>query len=166
MKQTGELYHKQFSEVNMPQYRFIGVLLSLAGGFMLWKLNPIGFILFIAGMALVLFREGIEIRIKERQFRSYTSIFSIFMGKWKPLPEIEYITIFNERVNQEAWMLSIHGNTLDEHIKVALVHENHQQITLGIFVQKEKAVEVATKLATQLGTKLLDYTTKNPVWLI
>ncbi|MFA5418095.1 MAG: hypothetical protein WC341_06510 [Bacteroidales bacterium] len=166
MKQTDDLYRNQFSEVNMPQYRFIGVLLTLAGGFMLWKLNPIGLILFVVGMALVFFREGIEIRIKEREFRSYISIFSIFMGKWKPLPEIEYITIFNERVNQEAWMLSIHGNTLDEHIKVAIVHENHQQITLGIFVLKEKAVEAATKLATQLGTKLLDYTSKDQVWLI
>ena len=166
MKQTDELFRNQFSEVNMPQFRFIGWLLSLAGGFMLWKLNPIGFILFIAGMALVLFHEGIEIRIKERQFRSYISIFSIFMGKWKPLPEIEYITLFNERVNQEAWMLSIHGNTLDEHIKVALVHGNHQQIPVGIFKDKERAVEAATKLATQLGTKLLDYTTKDQVWLL
>ncbi|MDP2724362.1 MAG: hypothetical protein Q8O72_16545 [Bacteroidales bacterium] len=166
MTHSGELYRKQFSEVNMPQYRFIGVLLTLAGGFMLWKLNPIGLILFIAGIALALFREGIEIRIKERQFRSYTSIFTIFMGKWKPLPEIEYITIFNERVNQEAWMLSIHGNTLDEHIKVVIVHGNHQQIPVGIFKDKEMAVEAATKLATQLGTKLLDYTTKDPVWVL
>ncbi|PKP31589.1 MAG: hypothetical protein CVT99_08570 [Bacteroidetes bacterium HGW-Bacteroidetes-16] len=166
MKQTDELYRNQFSEVNMPQFRFIGWLLSLAGGFMLWKLNPIGFILFVAGMVLAFFREGIEIRIMERQFRSYISIFSIFMGKWKPLPEIEYITLFNERVNQEAWMLSIHGNTLDEHIKVALVHGNHQQIPVGIFKDKEMAVEAATKLATQLGTKLLDYTTKDPAWVI
>jgi len=166
MKQTDELFRNQFSEVNMPQFRFIGWLLSLAGGFMLWKLNPIGFILFVAGMVLAFFREGIEIRIKERQFRSYISIFSIFMGKWKSLPEIEYITLFNERVNQEAWMLSIHGNTLDEHIKVALVHASHQQIPVGIFESKEKAVEAATKLATQMGTKLLDYTTKDPVWLL
>ncbi|MBU3926201.1 MAG: hypothetical protein KKB74_00220, partial [Bacteroidetes bacterium] len=79
---------------------------------------------------------------------------------------IEYITIFKERVNQEAWMLSIHGNTLDEHIKVALVHGNHQQIPVGIFKVKERAVEAAVKLATQLGTKLLDYTTKDQVWLI
>ncbi|OFY49042.1 MAG: hypothetical protein A2W85_16440 [Bacteroidetes bacterium GWF2_41_31] len=166
MKQTDELFRNQFSEVNMPQFRFIGWLLSLAGGFMLWKLNPIGFILFVAGMVLAFFREGIEIRIKERLFRSYISIFSIFMGKWKPLPEIGYITLFNERVNQEAWMLSIHGNTLDEHIKVALVHGNHQQIPVGIFKDKEKAVEAATKLATQLGTKLLDYTSKDQVWVL
>lgn len=166
MKQNENLYRKQLSEVDMPQFRFIGVMLMAAGGFMLWYLNPIGLLLFIVGICLVFIRDGIEIRMSERQFRSYYSVFTMMMGKWKPLPEIEYITIFNERVNQEAWVSSIRNNLVDKHVKVALVYGNNQQLAVGIFESKVKAVETATDLAKQLGVRLLDYTTKDPVWII
>jgi len=158
----------------MPLYKFVGSLLILFGVSMLWfswqYQNWIGGVLglafFAGGIALVFAAEGIEIRCSEKKFRNYSSIFGVVWGEWKALPKLDYITIYHEKLGMNSHVASLHYTLHDQKLKIALVYGNHQQIAVGRFNSNEKALDAGKYLAIQLETKLLDYTQKEPVWLI
>jgi|GEM_PF-2303040 len=174
MQETASIFHKPLREPSAPLYKFVGGLLVLFGGLMLWfswqHQNWIGgvtgFVFFVGGMALVFVSEGIEINFSDSLFRNYSSIFGFFWGRWNPLPNIEYVTIYSENLGVTNFVSSLQYTYHDQKLKIALVHGDHQQISVGRFKSKEKALEVGKLLAAKLETKLLDYTQKEPVWLI
>jgi len=174
MQESSSLFREPLREPSVPLYKFVGSLLILSGVIMLWFSwqhqnwfgSVIGFVFFAGGMALVFASEGIEINFAESLFRNYSSIFGFFWGRWKPLPNIEYVTIYHEILGVNNYVSSLQYAYQEEKLKIALIYGNHQQISVGRFNSKEKALNVGKLLAAKLETKLLDYTQKEPVWLI
>lgn len=124
------------------------------------------FFLVPIAAALFTFHEGIEINLATQRYRQYTSIFFVYIGIWKPIPSIDYITIYNERMHQQVHVSSIATDTTSDSVKVAMVYGQNQQIALGKFELKQEAITLGTRFAEELNTKLLDYTSVKPHWII
>jgi hypothetical protein len=174
MKPAANIFRSTLSEPSVPLYRFVGSLLFISGSVMIWLSyeyqswigGATGILFFIGGASLLLIREGIEINFKDRTYRNYSSVVNILIGQWKALPALDYITIYNEKLGMNSHVASLHYTLEEQKLKIALVYGNKQQIAVGRFHTKEKAFDVGKLLAIKLQSKLLDYTQKEPVWLI
>jgi hypothetical protein len=174
MPKNAELFREPMKGVILLQYRFVGGLLFVFGGAMVWFATQYqnwlgGFtgVIFVVGGALLLFiNEGVEIDISLKKYRFYSTILMYSYGKWKPLPKVDYITIYSENEGVTSHVASLHYTAHDQKLKIALIYGNHQQIAIGRYNNKEKAVEVGKLLAANLKTKLLDCTKKEPIWMI
>ena len=148
-----------------PQFRYVGFVLVIAGGIMLFNLNLFGIGFIVIGPAFFLLKTGIRINFKERSFQEYRGIFGLYLGKWKKLPEIEYVTVYPETESQEMNVQSISGENINSHYNTDLIFPEPNRLQVLSSADKTVAMEAGKLLASKLQTRLLDYTSKEPVWM-
>ena len=123
-------------------------------------------ITLIIGKSLVSFSyAGIQIDFERNSYKEYAGIFYLKFGKWKTLPEIQYVTVFIDHFVQEMHVASISGTQTIKDVKINLVIAKATFISIGKFKNKTDALKAGHLLALNLKTKLLNYTSSEPEWI-
>ena len=89
--------------------------------------------------------------IDKKQFKEEFKIVFYTFGKWKPMPELEYVSIFYNR----------------KVFEVNLWYKRNKHFKLYNFYLKKDAIETGRKIAIELNVSLLDSTEKgNSKWIL
>ncbi|WP_296384114.1 hypothetical protein, partial [Winogradskyella sp.] len=86
-----------------------------------------GFILIGIGIFLLLI-EGSEFDFKNQKYREIKSVLGISFGKWKSIPDIEYISIFRTNETTTLRSRTAEANVSNEIIKLNLFYNSNQKI--------------------------------------
>lgn len=146
------------------QFVFAGYILVLFGVYLLVRYNLLGLLAVLGGLFVSFSFTGIQIDFKNQEYREYLGVFQLKRGRWAPLPDIRYVTVFADRSVQEMHMASMSSTQTSSDFKVNLIVSETARIELGVFRDKTIAMETAARLAGQLHSKLLDYTSGEPKW--
>lgn len=138
---------------------FIFGLTALATGYIL-----MGVIFISLGLGLTL-REGSQINLTDKTYRTIKSIAGIETGKWQPIPDFEYISVFRTRENQTVNVVSATATTSSEVILLNLFYNRNKHITFYKTDNKEDAFKVAEHFKLALGIDILDATEKERKWI-
>ena len=147
------------------QFVFLGYIGIVAGIYLLVVLNFWGLLLLLASTFVSFSFAAIQIDFDNNSYREYYGIFYLKFGKWNILPEIQYVTVFNDRFVQEMHVASISGTQTIKDVKINLVVAKNSYISIGKFKSKSEAMKAGRLLAISLKTKLLDYTGAQPEWV-
>jgi len=164
-KIENSIYTVSYGNFSLPQFQMFGVIIFIFGLYMLYAMNFFFLLLLPVGLALSIAKVGIQIHLENKIHREYLNVFGFLFGKWKPLPAIEYITVFIEHYAQRGSVASIDNENQFEKVKVSLIVSDAIRLDGGLFETKEKGMEAGKILAKQLKTKLLDYTSHEPGWV-
>lgn len=145
--------------------KILGIVLIIAGfGFFLTNSIFLGIIKICIGINLN-FTEGSEINLESKTYRIVKSIFGINVGKWKPCPEFEYVSVFKTK---EAVEINSRGATLgtfkNDIIFLNLFYGN-KHITFYKTDDKNDAFKVAEHFKLAFDVDILDATEKESKWL-
>jgi hypothetical protein len=147
------------------QFIFLGYVGIIAGIYLLVIINIWGLPLFLAGIFVSFSYAGIQIDFEKNLYHEYLGLLFLKFGKWKPLPQIQYVTVFVDRTVQEMYVASISATQTQNDININLVIEKNTFICIGKFKNKAAALKAGYLLAENLKTKLLDYTGTKAEWL-
>jgi len=164
-KVQNNTYKVSFGNFSLPQFQMFGVVIFIFGLYLLYDMNFFFLLLIPVGLALSLAKVGIQINFDKRQHREFITVFGILIGKWHPIPELEYVTVFVEHYSQRGSVASIDNEFEFEKVKVSLIIAEPERLEAGLFDSKEKAMEAGKLIAKKLNTKLLDFTTHEPGWV-
>lgn len=148
-----------------PQFRYVGFVLVITGCIMIYNMNFFGIGFVVIGPAFFLLKTGIRISFDERSYQEYRKVLGLYFGKWVKLPEIEYVTVYTESESQEMHVQSIGSESTDTCFNTDLIFEEPNRLKVISFHDKPSAMEAGRVLAKKLQTRLLDYTSEEPVWL-
>ena len=129
-----------------------------------WLPHIFGFI--ICGMSFFFVHTtGVEIDLEAKRYREITAFFSLAFGKWRDLPEIEYISVF--KTNESTVLRAATAETVvkNEVIKVNLFYHRNQKIEAYVTQNKKDAFEKAKEISTILNVDILDATERESKWL-
>ncbi len=147
------------------QFVFAGYILVLTGIYLLIRFNFLGLPAIFAGLFVSFSRTGIRIDFERKEYSEYLGVFHLKVGKWKPLPEIQYVTVFMEGSLQEMHLASISSTQANRDYRINLIVSKTTRIGIGLFKDRAKAMMAGASLALRLQCKLLDYTSGKPVWV-
>ena len=127
----------------------------------------------LLGTSIVLIsRNGSEIKLEERKYRTFTSFFGIEFGIWKDLPKIEYISVFKttETKSAKGIMMSPLGTPNQAQFKsviykLLLFYQTNKKIEVLKTDTLQEAFKEASFMADYLEVKVLDATQKPSVWM-
>lgn len=160
-----KIYTSKARRLTLPHFQMLGFVLMAIGGYMLYHSNWFGFATIVVGFALYFLQGGIQIDFEKRLHREYFGLINLKFGKWVPIPELEYVTLFVANYVQRGSVASIDSNFKDSKINISLIVSSAEKFDGGSFVSKEKALETGKMFANSLNTKLLDYTEREPKWV-
>lgn len=151
------------------QFVMLGYLLTIFGLYLLIiPFNLFGIALIVPALVFSFSKTGIQINFNSNEFKDYFFIFGLRFGKWHKLPKIEYVNIHLEKYSQVMNVQSISRGAVYNKITVNLIISKTNRKNVAIYEtnEKERALETGKLLAKNLNTKLLDYTSKKPEWII
>lgn len=107
------------------------------------------------------------IDIETKQYReSYSILWFQIPGGWMPLPEIDYISIFNARIKSTFRSRGTESNILLREMQINFIYGKNKVITAYIAKDKDEATKMAKHYAVKLGGKrVLDATQKPFMWM-
>lgn len=147
------------------QFVILGYLLIGIGIYFLIINNWIGIIMIPAGFIFSFLFINQDLDIDNRKTREYFGFLGMKFGKWKDIPEVEYVTVFQERMIQGKNVVSISSYHSEESYMVDLIISPKERISAAKYVDKEKAIEKGMALALAFNCKLLDYTSGKAKWV-
>lgn len=160
-----KLYNHKTEAFFPFQFVFLGYIGIVAGIYILVMLNLWGLPLLLASLLVSFSYAGIQINFESNSYREYAGIFYLKFGKWKTLPDIQYVTVFIDHFVQEMHVASISGTQTIKDVKINLVIAKATFISIGKFKSKTDALKAGHLLALNLKTKLLNYTSSEPEWI-
>lgn len=102
---------------------------------LLWQLI-LGFLALIVGLITIfddikglvplfigiylLIQDGVELNFEARTYRRTKSFFGLTFGKWQPLPNIDYVSVFKTTETTTVWAASASANISSAIVKVNL----------------------------------------------
>lgn len=119
--------------------------------------------LFIGSYLLI--EHGVEINLDNKTYRTFKSFFGLTFGKWQPLPDIEYVSVFKTTEVTTVWARSASANISSSVVKVNLFYNTNQKIEAYVTDDVDDAFEVAKQIATALSIDVLDATSRDTKWL-
>ncbi|GGB67163.1 hypothetical protein GCM10007424_03950 [Flavobacterium suaedae] len=108
--------------------------------------------------------EGSQIDITSKKYRKIWSIASIHIGKWKPCPEFEYISVFSTKESQRVNVVTATTNVTRSVILLNLFYGNKHQ-TVYKTTNKKDAFKIAEHFKVAFNIDILDATGTEKVWL-
>lgn len=148
----------------LPVFKIILGSAALAAGlFALVSLNFRGFIIIGMGVFLLLV-EGSEFDFETNKYRQIKSILGFSIGTWKPIPKIDYISVFKTNEKTTLRQTSAEANVVKEVIKLNLFYNKNKKIEAYNTYNKEDGFEKAEQIAALLNTRILDATEKPSKW--
>ncbi len=139
-------------------------MLSLLSVFLFFEGPLYGIILLGVALELAL-RKGIELDLDEKKYRNIYSIFAINFGRWKELPETEYISVFKTIKNTRSRVITAEATLGFQVFKVNLFYNRNKHIEVYISDEIEDAFSIAKHIATVLDVDILDATTPEKEWI-
>ncbi len=136
---------------------FFGACFFIIGLLTFWPLCGISLIFIYA--------DGIEIDLELKKYRTIVSLFGLHFGKWKNLPEIDYVSVFKTSETTTVRALSAEANVKNDIIKINLFYNTNQKIEAYNTQNKEDAFAKAKQIATILNIDILDATERESKWL-
>lgn len=118
---------------------------------------------FIGGYLLI--EDGLEIDFDNKKYRTTKSFFGITFGRWIPLPDIEYVSIFKTKEVTTIWARSASANISNSVFKVNLFHNTNQKIKAYVTKDIDDAFKKAKEIASSLHIDILDATEQDSKWL-
>lgn len=122
-------------------------------------------LVFIVASVYFFQTDGIEIDLIRKKYRKTINIFSLTFGKWKELPEIEYISVFKTTKSSRVWVSSASTKVTNSIVKVNLFYNTNQKIEAYVADDASDAFVVAKQIASALNIDVLDATSRETKWL-
>ncbi|WP_445456051.1 hypothetical protein [Flavobacterium sp. HNIBRBA15423] len=145
--------------------RFFGFSFAILGVTMLLLTGSLFALIFIIiGLGLNV-AEGSEINLSAKTFRTFNSLFGFKTGKWKTIPNFEYISVFKTKESQTVRVVSAETTHKYDIILVNLFYNRNKHFTFYKTDNKEDALEVANHFKLALGIDILDATEIEKKWL-
>ena len=120
----------------------------------------------IAFSVLLLQTNGTEINLETKTYRKIYSILGLNFGKWQPLPETEYVSVFSTTQSTKIWASSATANITDAIYMINIFHNTNQKIEVCNAYSKKEAFDIGSHVAFTLDIDLLDATeNKNFKWM-
>jgi hypothetical protein len=134
------------------------ILIAIYGFIFVGIVN--GFLSLIIPL-LILRTDGSEIDLESKTYRKTHSIFGFSIGKWQPLPETEYISVFSTTENITVRASSAETTNNRDVILLNVFYDRNQKFTAYSTTSLKDAFDVASHIADALAIDLLDATVKN-----
>lgn len=123
-----------------------------------------GFILIGMGIFFLLV-EGSEFNFQNKTYREIKSILGISIGKWKPIPKIEYVSVFRTNETTTLRNRTAEANVTNHIIKLNLFYNTNQKIEAYNTYDIDDAFKKAKEIASLLNVDILDATERESKWL-
>ena len=149
----------------LPMKKFLALVLLIIGPLIL--LENIFFGVFIFGIGLnMITRDGAQLDIANKKYRTVKSVLGFKFGRWKPLPDFEYISVFKTK---ESTSVNAYGATMgtfkSDIIVLNLFYKGNKHITFYKTDNKEEAFATAEHMKLGLDIPVLDATSSEKKWL-
>jgi hypothetical protein len=144
---------------------FFAILLSVVGVVVVFQKPVVGFIMVLLGPAAAFTFSGIDINLTDKTYRDYISFLGIKTGTWVPLPEIEYISVYNAKYSSSNHSYVQTYKKEDEAVAVQFVMPGNKRMFITEYDQKHKAISTAALLSNRLRIEVLDATEVESQWL-
>lgn len=135
----------------------LGIVAIVTGAFM-------GFIFMAIGLAMIT-REGSQINLSSKQFRTFYSLFGLKIGKWQEIPDFEYVSVFKTKESQTIRVVTAETKQQYNIIYVNLFYDRNKHITFFKTIDKKEAFEVAQHFKEALEIDILDATEPEKKWM-
>lgn len=154
-------YQKPISFVK----RFFGFSFAFLGLVMLMITGSLMALIFVViGLGLNV-AEGSEIDLSSKTYRTIHSLFGIKIGKWNPIPEFEYVSVFKTIESQTVRVVTAETTQKYEIILVNLFYDRNKHITFYKTDNKKDAFDVADHFKLAFGIDILDATEREKKWI-
>ena len=131
-----------------------------------WLISGNLFGMIFCGMSVFFFnRDGSEIDLKIKKYRTFIELFGLRFGTWKNLPEIEYISVFSTTESAKVRVLSAEATVKNDIIVLNLFYNGNHRIKAYATTDKEDAFKVAKQIAGILKIDILDATEGESKWI-
>ncbi|GGI56478.1 hypothetical protein [Winogradskyella haliclonae] len=148
----------------LPIWKLIlGPLALIVGSVSLFT-DFTGFIIIGMGIFLLLIN-GSEFDFEKNKYRKIKSILGIDIGKWEPLPDIEYVSVFKTNETTTLRQTSAEATITNEVIKLNLFYNNNKRIEAYRTYDTEDAFKKAKEIASLLNVDILDATERESKWI-
>jgi hypothetical protein len=147
---------------------FINIIGGMILFFALMRIlnSPIsGVLMTVASLGLFAFQSGIEINFQEKFYRNVSIIGPQSFGKWMPLPELGYISLFKTNLVYTATGRS--GTSVSQKssiIQVSLVGTENQKIKVYEGKDKNEAIAKAKEFSKLFNIDIWDATIRPADW--
>lgn len=148
----------------LPIWKLIIGLVALVVGVISLFSSYKGFVLIGMGIFFLLV-EGSEFDFKHKKYRVIKSVLGVSFGQWKPIPNIDYISVFKTNETTTLRQTSAEANVTTEIIKLNLFYNNNQRIEAYNTYNKEDAFVKAKEFAKLLNIDILDATGRESKWI-
>ncbi len=143
----------------------LGVLIACFSVYTFIFENYFGIVLISISLIL-LQTEGSEIDLYSKKYRKIYSVLGLDFGKWKDIPEVEYVSVFATQENIAIWVSSASANVKNDVFKLNLFYDSNKKIEAYTSYDKKEAFDVGHHLAEALQTDLLDATSTGDFKLV
>jgi len=123
-----------------------------------------GFVIIGIGVFFLLV-EGSEFNFTDRSYRQIKSFLGLNFSKWRPLPNIEYVSVFKTTETTTIRERSAEANVTNDIIKLHLFYNTNQKIEAYVTYDIDDAFTKAQELASILNVDILDATERESKWL-
>ncbi len=154
-------YQKPISFVK----RFFGFSFAFLGIVMLVLTGSLMSLIFVFIWLGLNVTEGSEIDLASKTYRTINSLFGIKIGKWNPIPDFEYVSVFKTKESQTIRVVTAETTQSYDIIHVNLFYNRNKHITFYKTDTKKDAFEVANHFKLALGVDILDATEREKKWL-
>ena len=110
-------------------------------------------------------REGSEIDLDNKTYRTVQSLFGIKFGTWKPIPAFEYVSVFRTHETQQVNVTSASARIKSQVILLNMFYDKNKHITFYKTNDVNDAFKVAQHFKLALGVDILDATEREKKWL-
>ncbi len=131
-----------------------------------WIVTGNLFGMIFCGMSIFFFnKDGSEIDLEIRKYRTFTEIFGFRFGNWEDLPEIEYVSVFSTTESVAVRALSAEAIVKNDIIVLNLFYNGNHRIKAYSTTDKEDAFKIAKQIADILKIDILDATEAESKWI-
>lgn len=124
------------------------------------------FSLVLSGIGVFLMlTQGSEIDLESKKYRELHSVLGVDFGKWKTLPDIEYVSVFASTESSRVRGMGASANFKTKVIKLNLFYNKNKKIEAYRTINTNDAFKVAKHLSEALSIDILDATEREFKWL-
>ncbi|MCW9036971.1 MULTISPECIES: hypothetical protein [Altibacter] len=146
-----------------PAKIVFSIVLSIAAVYLFYEGTLFGIVLLGAALRLS-YIEGIELDLEKMRYRKLHSILAFDFGKWRPLPAIEYVSVFKTQKTSRARVITAEAHMGFEVYKVNLFYASNKHIEAYVSDDSNAAFAMAKDMAAILKIKIWDATQTEQRW--
>jgi hypothetical protein len=143
----------------------LGYAILLFALITLLTVNLIFGAIFMALGLHIISTEGSQINLTDKTYRTFRAAFGFRFGKWQPVPEFEYVSVFKTKESQTSTAIAASVTRTYDIILLNLFYNTNKHITFYKTNDKEDAFKVAEHFRLAFGIDILDATEREKRWL-